>query len=176
MSIYIHKNGTSKPIGGGTSLSDRERIVELERLAESLQSQINELKTGMATESIPGLVRITSSAAVTDSTGLALSARENNAGIENTLANRIARNSDEIFKYQGIPTDPNTIHKSGIYAIFNDSANVPYAYGVLAHFDAGTYAMQIFKSVITANTNLYVRDRIDANNTSWNPWKKYAAS
>lgn len=68
--------------GGGTSLSDRERIAELENRLEQLESRL-------ATAETPGLVRLSSSEAVTDSNGLALPASEKNAALEGTLAQRI---------------------------------------------------------------------------------------
>lgn len=68
--------------GGGTSLSDRERIAELENRLEQLESRL-------ATAETPGLVRLSSSEAVTDSNGLALPASEKNAALEGTLANQL---------------------------------------------------------------------------------------
>lgn len=70
--------------GGGTSLSDRDRIAALERKIELLETTI-------ATEEIHGLVRLSSSSTVTDSTGLALPSSENNASLEGSIAQRIER-------------------------------------------------------------------------------------
>lgn len=71
--------------GGGTSHSVLERISELEREVQILKEQ----KAGPETY---GLARISRSETVTeDDSGLVLSAAENNAGIEGSLAYRIEK-------------------------------------------------------------------------------------
>lgn len=64
------------------SQSEKDRLAALENRLAILEGQ-------MATEETPGLVRITSSAAVTDSTGLALSAREKNSAISGSIMNKL---------------------------------------------------------------------------------------
>ena len=83
MSVYVHKNGTAKPVGGGTSPADRDRI-------SALEQRINLLENKYATETEPGLVRLTKSKSVTDSTGLAVPSSELNAALEGSIAHKVA--------------------------------------------------------------------------------------
>ncbi len=71
MGIYVQKNGIRNPIGGGTKELEK-RLLAVER--------------GRASETAYGLVKLTDSDAVTESTGLALSAGEKNAGRPGTMA------------------------------------------------------------------------------------------
>ena len=73
-----------------------------------------------------GMTKVTNSAAVTDSTGLALAATEKNATIEGTLANQLAQLNTDYFNVQNIPfrehiqklSTARQINKgAGIYAI-----------------------------------------------------------
>ena len=60
-----------------------------------LQRELAAVKQSRA-GSEPGLVRLSSSQSVTDSTGLALPTSENNASINGTLANRVEATNDRI--------------------------------------------------------------------------------
>lgn len=64
------------------------RIRLMEDHIAGLQSELADVKQSRAGNE-PGLVRLSSSQSVTDSTGLALPTSENNASINGTLANRI---------------------------------------------------------------------------------------
>lgn len=75
MGIYIQKNRTRLPIGGGTK--------ELEKRMTAVENS-----RGSATAC--GLVSLSDSSAVTDSTGKALPASEKNAALPGTLAYGIA--------------------------------------------------------------------------------------
>lgn len=70
-------------MGGGTSLSDKEKI-------KNLENRISLLEQRLATEEAAGLVMLSDSEAVTESTGLALPASEKNAAISGTLGNKIS--------------------------------------------------------------------------------------
>ena len=59
-----------------------DRILALEEEVSALKKE--------ATETEPGLVRISKSAAVTDSTGMALAASEKNAALEGTIMNAVS--------------------------------------------------------------------------------------
>ena len=58
-----------------------------------LQQELDAVKNSRAGNE-PGLVRLSSSQSVTDSTGLALPTSENNAAVAGTLANRIEKNKE----------------------------------------------------------------------------------
>lgn len=60
-----------------------------------LQQELNAVKDSVA-GSEPGLVRLSNSQSVTDSTGLALPTSENNAAMAGTLANRVEATNDRI--------------------------------------------------------------------------------
>lgn len=65
---------------------------------ESLNKAIDDAKALRATLEAYGMVKLSNSAAVTDSTGLALPATEKNASIEGTMANQISKlNSDNTY-------------------------------------------------------------------------------
>lgn len=54
------------------------------------------MKGGWQRTKKPGLVRLSASESVTNSTGLALPASENNAAVEGSIANRLRKNKEEI--------------------------------------------------------------------------------
>lgn len=74
-----------------------------EKISE-LTKTIEEAKALRATLQSYGMVKLTDSTAVTDSTGLALPATEKNASIEGTIANQISKlNSDKLSKVGQLP-------------------------------------------------------------------------
>lgn len=73
------------------SQSEKDRLAALENRLAILEGQ-------MATGETPGLVRLSSSSAVTDSTGLALAASEKNAALDGTLASQISESKENISK------------------------------------------------------------------------------
>lgn len=71
------------PAWGGVNLELLTRIDALERAVEQIRSQ-------KASENAFGIAKLTNAQDVTDAnSGLALSAMQNNAGIEGTIANRL---------------------------------------------------------------------------------------
>lgn len=69
--------------GGGTSQADRERISVIEQKIELIEKSL-------ATETKPGLVRLSQSESITDTTGLALAASEKNSAVSGTIMNRVS--------------------------------------------------------------------------------------
>lgn len=67
----------------------------LGKIAKAVSTLISHVST-KATSSVLGHVKVTNSAAVTDSTGLALAATEKNASISGTLANQISQLNTDI--------------------------------------------------------------------------------
>lgn len=67
----------------------------MEENIAALQRELNAVKNSRGGDE-PGLVRLSSSQSVTDSTGLALPTSENNASINGTLANRVSVTNDRI--------------------------------------------------------------------------------
>ena len=80
--------------GGGINLKEILRlegmINENKSLMEENRRLIEEIKELKADLTRYGMVKLTDSVSVTDSSGLALAATEKNAGIDGTLANRIS--------------------------------------------------------------------------------------
>lgn len=76
------------PMQGSPSPEVLDRLEFLENTAASLQQEINELKGSIAGESY-GLVKLSDRTDITDASGIALSARQNNPSIKDTLANII---------------------------------------------------------------------------------------
>lgn len=73
--------------GGGY---DRNEIQRLEALIDENGERIERIKNLKGDAENYGLVKLSDSNAVTQSAGFALSASQNNANIEGTLANRIS--------------------------------------------------------------------------------------
>lgn len=88
MSVNVQKDGKLVPIAGNSSGGTSPEVEA--KLAE-LESLINQTKALRADLETYGMVKLTDSSAVTDSTGLALPATEKNASIEGTLANGIEK-------------------------------------------------------------------------------------
>lgn len=76
MGIYLQQNGARSLIGGGT---------------KQLEKRVSAIEQGRASETAYGLVELCNSSTVTNSTGKALPASENNAGLPGTMANRIEK-------------------------------------------------------------------------------------
>lgn len=74
------------PMQGSPSPEVLARLEFLESTAASLQQEINELKGSIAGESY-GLVKLSDRTDITDTSGIALSARQNNPAIEGTIRN-----------------------------------------------------------------------------------------
>lgn len=77
------------------------RLQALEYQVSGLRQELSEVKSSRGGNDY-GLVKLSASGAVTNSTGLALPTSENNAGLTGTLANRIENNKLEIGKKQKI--------------------------------------------------------------------------
>lgn len=125
-----------------------------------------------------GFVRLTDAPDVTDTAGKALAATEKNAAIPDTLGNKIQKLSndfiklkDGLFESSGVPSDANSIKKSGIYLIHADVArtlNVPFAYGVLVNFNTGnSYVAQIAIDVVSGNFYSRIGQYVGSGYTSW---------
>ncbi len=76
------------PMQGSPSPEVLARLEFLESTAASLQQEINELKGSIAGEGY-GLVKLSDRTDITDTSGIALSARQNNPSIAGTLANSV---------------------------------------------------------------------------------------
>ena len=93
--------------------------------------------TQKATTSILGHIKITNSAAVTDSTGLALAATEKNAAISGTLAHQIAQISAQNNDFANNISQLNSNMDTKIEVVYNSSGAAvsqvdlsPYPFGV----------------------------------------------
>ena len=71
----------------------------LESMVSDLTQKLEGVERSRASSTDYGLVRLSSSESVTDSTGLSLPASEKNASVDGTLANKIAKTKNvEFFK------------------------------------------------------------------------------
>lgn len=75
--------------GGGMTPSEKQKL-------ELLEQKIQDLEGRLATSEVAGLVKLSASEAVTDSTGLALPAIEKNASIEGTMASKIEKEARKL--------------------------------------------------------------------------------
>lgn len=134
------------------------------------------LEQRLATEETAGLVMLSDSEAVTDSTGLALPASEKNAALEGTLANWIKSLNDgnknsviTLFEY---PEDMNGVVSNSVSRIQKEhgkTGNSPFEYGIISAFSIGGYTGQIGLSVQSGNYGLYYRSGAHG---SWNSWNR----
>lgn len=96
------------------------KLEDMTATVERLERSIEEAKALRASFTAHGMTKVTNSAAVTDSTGLALAATEKNATIEGTLANQLAQlNTDlQFIEYINVlqPIDI-PIHFSVIFSV-----------------------------------------------------------
>ena len=155
--------------GGGTSLSDKEKI-------KNLENRISLLEQRLATEETAGLVMLSDSEAVTDSTGLVLPASEKNAALEGTLANWIKAlndgNTNSVIRLFEYPEDMNGVVSNSVSRIQKDyvkTENSPFNYGTMFVFSIGGYTGQIGISVDSGDYGLYYRSGAHG---SWNRWNK----
>ena len=121
--VYIctyTKENNANSFSVWTTLEDMTKTVE------RLEKAIEDAEALRASPTVYGMTKITNSAAVTDSTGLALAATEKNATIGGTLANQLAQLNTDYFNIQNIPfrehiqklSTARQINKgAGIYAI-----------------------------------------------------------
>lgn len=109
----------------------------------------------------------------TEANGIVLGAWEKNPSVDGSLASEVRKIANEMFKAHEPPTDLNTIKESGIYTIYNTTANAPVNYGVLLMFDTVAYAMQILKSSVVSSTQLFVRTRSNQADNNWGDWISY---
>lgn len=124
-----------------------------------------------ATGSVAGHVKVSSSAAVTDSTGMALAATEKNATIEGTLANQIAElNTNLMWKFfrniTGLDTDftdlPTDFTELSLHIIWAGEINARNALHIpILHKELQTAVTQIrtgyyANSTANAMINMYV--------------------
>ena len=112
MGIYKNNNGTLEKFSGSTQVdsalsADSENPVQnkaidaaIKNLSQAIE-QANQLITNLqalrASPTTYGMVKVTDSAVVADSTGLALAATEKNATIAGTLANQISSLNTDLF-------------------------------------------------------------------------------
>lgn len=82
-------------MGGGINLEMLARLQALEDQVSRLRQELSEVKSSRGGNDY-GLVKLSASGAVTNSTGLALPTSENNAGLTGTLANRIATTQNRV--------------------------------------------------------------------------------
>lgn len=158
------------------SQSERDRLTALEQLSALLQEQISDLKSSLATEAEPGLVRITSSQAVTDSTGKAIPASENNSSIEGSLANRIENARKKADGIVGI----NGAFLNGINSKITDCDNLPigycgYTYSTTANapgagwlvFCVGADVSHLFQIAVSEDASVKLRRREAGKYGEW---------
>ena len=161
MGLYLHKNGTAIPVGGGMSSTLFDRV-------SALESGIEELKNGKADSENYGLARISESAAVTQKDlGLVLGAFEKNASVSGSIMNfaeNIRKNTDSLsnssFIFRGPVTNFNTVSKNGFYEYGGGNgigAPQTNAWGLLLNFIGGNYKGQIFLSFNSAFKYIYFR-------------------
>lgn len=94
----------------------------MEENIAALQRELNAVKNSRGGDE-PGLVRLSSSQSVTDSTGLALPTSENNAAIAGTLANRI----EAIRKAARYTCSENTSYISNNWSYIYERNNIAIA-------------------------------------------------
>ena len=125
-------------------ITKAENVDGLYKVVSDLVNEVTLLKATLDTY---GIVRISDSEAVTDSTGLALAATEKNAAIEGTLANQILNVENKSFpkKWHVISTaeEANRTDLYGIYSSWGDDLGMlPNTFGIILAFGP----LQIFAS------------------------------
>lgn len=116
-----------------------------------LQQELDAVKNSRA-GSEPGLVQLSNSQSVTDSTGLALPTSENNAGRPGTLANRIeATKKNTRYTYS-----ENTAHVSTNWGYIREKNNT-----VFLNFIVETKAMSSHTSYLIASSPLKPSERVE---------------
>ncbi len=87
MSIGVFKNGKLQQVAGNAGGGYEDVLAKLNELEQRI-GQVESLRADLESY---GLVKLSSSSAVTDSAGLAVPASELNAATEGTIANRIEK-------------------------------------------------------------------------------------
>lgn len=106
--------------GGGANLDLLNRITQLEQTVSELSGKLDAALKLRADNETYGLVQLSDSESVTDGTGLALSAIQNNPTIDGTLANRIAGIRSSIAEKKYLKLWSGVAH-SGEIVIYNTS-------------------------------------------------------
>ena len=157
--------------GDGTWKSPLDNSIISAKI-EELTKAIEDATALRASLQAYGMVKLTDSSAVTDSTGLALPATEKNASIDGTLANQISQlNTDaRIFreKQNYNIEDANNLTENGTYPLVTESRNGIGTYAILIVLRASTW---IFQLAIDCGRNahtLYLRKKI--NDDEWTSW------
>lgn len=110
--------------------SGESRTTFFGKIAKAVSTLISHTTTS-ATSSVLGHVKLTDSAAVTDSTGLALPATEKNASVEGTLANQISELNTNLTNYTYVTDHKNSFVNSGSVFVYSKTYNkvVVHCYG-----------------------------------------------
>lgn len=178
MGFYIRQNGTAKPVGGGMSPSEKDRLAALEQ-------KVAQLEAGMATTENYGLAKISESEAVTETdSGLVLGAREKNAAIEGTIANLMQQSQSDIseifrkfFTFRSWTGNFDAVSQTGLYQYSGGGGTgIPEkdAYGMLLHLQGGSYRIQLFFGIHPLYRNMYYRDSSSLSG-EYRDWKKMNA-
>lgn len=134
-----------------------------------LQKAIDDATALKASLESYGMVKLTDSAAVTDSTGLALPATEKNASIDGTLAAQIASLNTEKGLISG-EIDFDSLLTPGCYTV-EYCANTPlneYQWGNLIVYNSGSYAKtQIYIPHVPFKYAIVIRLIFDNEGVAW---------
>lgn len=186
-----------------SSNAPQNRIVtamlnQIKALAEQNARMIEEIKELRAGDDY-GLVRLSASGAVTDSTGLALPTSEKNAGLTGTLANRIENNKSEIGKKQKIyfnleslgitstfipdilaamPSNSKFLAILNVTGINNNPDNkIPMNVGIIEIEKAGGYSKTILIQTDSGkSTGVFFQASVDAVNRIVRGWYKFSGT
>lgn len=126
------------------------KLEDMTATVERLERSIEEAKALRASFTAHGMTKVTNSAAVTDSTGLALAATEKNATIEGTLANQLAQLNTDYSN--GWKTNPDTyvpVTYGEGFAAINDVDQVRCSH-LLNGLRCITGAMTTTKEIVTS--------------------------
>ena len=157
---------------GGTWESPLDNEIIAAKIAE-LNKSIEDAIALRASLEAYGLVKVTNSSAVTDSTGLALAATEKNASIEGTLASQISQlNTDLEQKFENYPsiTDPDNA-PSGLSRIAYGISGNPYydGWSLILSFGniSDSYRQQLAFSYVQREKPIKYRTKFEG---TWNSW------
>ena len=146
-----HRRDRSAGAWGGVNLELLARLRLMEDKITGLQQELDAVKNSRAGNE-PGLVRLSSSQSVTDSTGLALPTSENNAAVAGTLANRIEATKKNVrYTYS-----ENAAYVSTNWGCIREKNNT-----VFLNFIVETKAMSSHTSHLIASSPLKPSERVE---------------
>ena len=134
-----------------------------------------------ATASVLGHVKLSNSAAVTQTGQMALDAVEKNASVAGTLANQISQVNSNLMnkadtsmtfciRGQGITNDINTWFDNGIYNTSPETINNNFSYAICIVFTVINWHYQFVLTMYDSDKILFRRGN-DRNATNWSDWK-----